>query len=129
VIVLDENIPASQRQLLRSWRIRVVQVGREIARPGALDEAIVPLLRRLSRATFFTRDLRFYDAIYRHRAYCLVTLAISEEEAAFFIRRVLRHPALNTHAKRAGKIVRVTHVGLRLWELHGGSEERLAWVQ
>jgi hypothetical protein len=127
VIVLDENIPDSQRQLLRSWRIRVVQVGREIARPGVLDEAIIPLLRRLHKATFFTRDIRFYDPVYRHRAYGLVTLAVSEAEAASFIRRVWRHRALDTHRKRVGKVVRATHAGLRLWRLHSNVEERLGW--
>jgi len=129
VIVLDENIPDSQRQLLRSWRIRVVQVGREIARPGVLDEAIIPLLQRLHKATFFTRDVRFYDPVYRHSAYCLVTLAVSEEEAASFIRRVLRHRALDTHRKRAGKVVRATHAGIRVWHLYSNLEERFAWAR
>ena len=127
MIVLDENIPDNQRQLLRSWRIRVVQVGREIARPGVLDEAIIPLLRRLKKATFFTRDVRFYDPVYRHSTYCLVTLAVGEEEAASFIRRVLRHQALDTRRKRMGKVVRATSAGLRWWRLHSDVEERFAW--
>ena len=32
--ILDENIIASQRQRLRSWRIRVRQIGVDIARKG-----------------------------------------------------------------------------------------------
>lgn len=43
--VLDENIVESQRQLLRSWRIRVRQIGHEIGRAGMQDEEIVPFLR------------------------------------------------------------------------------------
>jgi hypothetical protein len=35
--ILDENIIASQRQRLRSWRIRVRQVGVDIARKGLQD--------------------------------------------------------------------------------------------
>ena len=32
MLVLDENLPASQRQLLRKWRIRVRAVGVDIER-------------------------------------------------------------------------------------------------
>ena len=129
MIILDENIPDSQRQLLRSWRIRVVQVGRELGRPGTRDEAILPLLRRLQRATFFTRDVRFYLPAHRHTGYCLVTLAVGEDEAASFVRRVLRYPTLNTWAKRRGKVLRVTHTSLRLWRLHAEVEEKLEWAE
>ena len=59
--VLDENVPDSQRQLLRSWRIRVRQIGYEVGRQGMGDEEIIPLLHRLGSVTFFTRDLGFYD--------------------------------------------------------------------
>ena len=127
MIVLDENLPDSQRRLLRSWRIRVQQIGHELGRRGMRDAEIVPFLRRLQRLTFFTRDDWFYQPTHRHAENCLVLLAIAEDEAASFIRRVLRHPSLNTHAKRKGKVVRATHAGLRVWRLNGDIEERLAW--
>ena len=60
--ILDENIVESQRQLLRSWRVRIRQIGHEVGRAGMLDEEILPLLRRIGHATFFTRDLRLFDA-------------------------------------------------------------------
>ena len=56
--ILDESIVESQRQLLRSWRVRIRQIGHEVGRAGMLDEEILPLLRRIGHATFFTRDLR-----------------------------------------------------------------------
>jgi hypothetical protein len=127
VIVLDENLPDSQRRLLRSWRIRVQQIGHELGRPGMRDAEIVPFLRRLQRRTFFTRDDWFYQPTHRHSGNCLVLLAVAEDEAASFIRRVLRHPVLNTHRKRMGTVVRATHAGLRLWRLDSNIEERLAW--
>ena len=34
MIVLDENFPESQRQLLRGWRFRIHQVGYEVGRKG-----------------------------------------------------------------------------------------------
>ena len=60
--VLDENIIESQRQFLRSWRIRVKQIGHEIGRPGMKDDEIISLLHRIRRVTFFTRDSGFYEA-------------------------------------------------------------------
>ena len=57
--VLDENIVESQRQLLRSWRVRVQQIGHDVGRAGMQDEQIIPFLRRTRRVTFFTRDLGF----------------------------------------------------------------------
>lgn len=106
--VLDENIVESQRQLLRSWRIRVRQIGHEVGRAGMPDEEILPFLRRTGRVTFFTRDLRLFDAKNRSLDYCIVCLAVGQYEVAVFVRKLLRHPALKTRAKRMGKIIRVT---------------------
>ena len=125
--VLDENIPDSQRQLLRSWRIRVRQIGHEVGRQGLKDEEIIPLLHKLSSVTFFTRDLGFYHRRLCHKSYCLVCLAISQYEVASFIRRFLRHPNFNTRAKRMGKVVRASHKGIQLWKAHTEKEEEMAW--
>jgi hypothetical protein len=124
---LDENIPDSQRQLLRSWRIRVRQIGHEIGRQGMDDDEIIPLLHQIGSVTFFTRDLGFYHRDLCYTNYCLVCLAVGQYEVASFIRRFLRHPALNTQAKRMGKVIRVTHTGMRMWQLHAEKEEEMAW--
>ncbi len=125
--VLDENIPESQRQLLRSWGIRVRQIGQGVGRQGMKDEEIIPLLRDLRNATFFTRDFDFYDRRALHARYCLVCLDVGQYEVASFVRRILAHRALNTQAKRMGTILRVGHVGIRLWRLHDEQEELLNW--
>ena len=46
MIVLDENFPESQRQLLRGWRYHIHQVGYEVGRKGLLGtvKATTPLL-------------------------------------------------------------------------------------
>jgi hypothetical protein len=44
MILLDENILESQVQLLRGWRIRVRQIGKDVAEKGVKDDAIIPLL-------------------------------------------------------------------------------------
>jgi hypothetical protein len=61
VNILDENIPASQRQLLEKWRIRPRQIGFNIGRRGLQDDEIIVFLQQLRRSTFFTRDEDFYD--------------------------------------------------------------------
>ena len=58
--VLDENIIASQREQLQRWKIPFRQIGVELARQGAQDRELVPLLLQLKQPTFFTRDFDFY---------------------------------------------------------------------
>jgi hypothetical protein len=59
--------------------------------------------------------------------YCIVTLTVGQYEVASFIRRFLKHPALRTQSKRKGKVIRVTHIGMRIWQLHAEKEEELAF--
>ena len=113
--ILDENIIASQRQRLRSWRIPVRQIGVDIARKGLQDEEILPFLHHLRRPTFFTRDRGFYRREVCHRQYSLVCLEVAPEEVAIFVRRILRPPRLNTQVKRMGTVVRASHRGLAFW--------------
>lgn len=47
MIILDENFPGSQRQLLQGWRISFKQVAFEIGREGLKDDKIIPLLHQL----------------------------------------------------------------------------------
>ena len=110
--ILDENIPAKQRQLLERWRIHVRQ--------------IIPLLMRQRRATFFTRDADFYNRARCH-SYCLVYLAVDNNETAAFVRRLLQHTACNTQAKRLGSVIRVTSAGLFIWRLRANNERFLKW--
>lgn len=125
--ILDENVPHSQRHFLRNWRFRVRQIGHEVGRKGMKDEEIIPLLHRLGPVTFFTRDLDFYNPRLCHSRYCLVCLFVGKYDVASFIRRFLRHPIFNTSAKRTGKVIRVSHTGIRMWQLHTEREEELTW--
>lgn len=98
--ILDENIIESPRQLLRSWKIRVRQIGVDIGRKGIKDDEIIPLLLTCPRPTFFTRDLGFYDRKLCHARYCILCLEVGRYEVATSVRFFLRHSAFNTHAKR-----------------------------
>lgn len=125
--ILDENIIDNQRRQLKSWRVSVRQIGYEIGRKGMKDREIIPFLHQLSQPTFFTRDDGFYERRLCHTGYCLVYLDVRKEEVATFVRRVLRHRAFKTKAKRMGKVIRASHTGLSVWTLHVEKEERLDW--
>jgi hypothetical protein len=127
VNLLDENIVESQRQRLVSWRIRVRQIGRDIARAGIKDPEIVPLLHQIGGVTFFTRDSGFYRRDLCHSRYSLVVLEIGQYEVASMVRRFLRHPEFNTRAKRLGRVTRVSPSGIRAWRLHSSIEHAFGW--
>lgn len=127
MILLDENFPESQHQLLRSWRIRPQQIGYEIGRKGMQDEEIIPFLHQLRRPTFFTLDDDFDRRELCHAGYCLVFINTGQYEAASFVRRVLRHKQFNTQAKRMGAVMRVSHTGIIVWYLHAEEEVSVEW--
>jgi hypothetical protein len=127
--VLDENSPEHQRQLLRSWRISMRQIGCEVGHKGLQDDAIILLLHQLPRPTFFTRDDGFYRRTLCRPAYCLVYLAVGQYEAASYVRRFLQHPSFATYARRRGTVVRVGHTGVRLWRPHQMTEEVVRWLE
>jgi hypothetical protein len=125
--LLDENIIASQRELLRAWRIAIRQIGHDFGPAGLDDEQVIPLLHRERRTTFFTRDLGFYDRSLCHPRYCVVCLAVLKTEAAIFARRLLTHPEFATQAKRMGCVVRVSPIALRVWRLNAHREACIDW--
>ena len=129
MIILDENFPESQRQLLRGWRIPIRQIGYEVGRSGMQDEEIIPFLLQRRRVTFFTLDQGFYKQHLCHARYCLVYLDVEQYEAAAFVRRVLRHRQFDTEAKRAAAVIRVSHKGLAIWRLHAQKELHFEWLQ
>ena len=124
--LLDENVPDDQTELLRSWRVRVHQIGQGVGRLGMQDPEILTLLHSLRRVTLFSLDRDFSGPHLCHPAYCLVFLSVRRRNAATYVRRVLRHPALNTQAKRMGAVVRAGESGLRIWR-RNEAEQALAW--
>jgi len=127
VNVLDENIIESQRQLLRSWGVPVRQIGHELRRNGMADEEIIPFLLTLRRPTLFTRDLGLYQQRLCHPRYCMVIMPVRQEEAAHFVRRLLRQPAFRTQAARMGTVIRTTHAALNVWRFRLQREDRIQW--
>ena len=129
MIVLDENIADSQRRRLLAWRIRVQQVGHEIAQQGTDDSDIPRLLLRLRRPTFFTQDRGFNVRRLCHERYCIVWLDVRDDLIADYARRVLYHPKLDTQAERMGKVIRAGVATMRLWSIRATSEWEYAWSE
>jgi hypothetical protein len=127
MLVLDENLPAEQRLLLRRWRIRFRVVGVDVAAWGTDDYNLLPLLHRLAQPTFFTLDGDFYRADWAHANCALVWLDVTDDHAAEFIRRFLRHPDFDTQAKRLGIVARVHSGGINFWRVPGRSLQSAAW--
>ena len=128
MIVLDENIIDSQRQLLLRRNLHVRQIGFEVGRKGMDDrEQVVPLLHALRRATLFTRDLGLYQRTLCHPRYCIVALAVEKTKAAELILRTLRHDQFNTQRKRLGKVLRAGPTGIRYWPSAMSIEREISW--
>lgn len=125
--ILDENIPANQRQLLERSRLRVHQIGFNLGQRGLQDDELIPFLLEKRRPTFFTRDKDFYRCELRHRRYCLVYLAIDKNEVAEFVRKFLRHSLCDTQAKRMGSVIRVSSAGLAIWRYGAAKRISVAW--
>lgn len=125
--VLDENITPVQRQRLREWRIRVRHIGYDMGRKGMKDEEIIPFLLALPHPTFFTEDWDYFKHRLCHAGYCLVHMDVGRDEIALFVRRFLRHKAFDTQAKRRGTVIRVSYVGLAVWNLGTQEEMYFDW--
>ncbi len=125
--ILDENIVDDQRLLLRSWGIAIRHIGHDIGQKGMDDEEIIPFLHQSRRPTFFTRDVDFYERNLRHARYCLVYLAVKQEEVAKFVRRLLSHREFDTQSKRMGAVIRVSHIGISVWRPHADKEIDMSW--
>jgi hypothetical protein len=129
LIVLDENIPESQRLQLQRWRVRTRKVGRDLARIGAQDADVVRLLHQLTQPTFFSLDGDFYALDLRHPRYCLVYVDVADDQSAAYIRRFLRHPQFGTFARRRGSVVWVDYASIHAWRVNAHAEESIPWVR
>lgn len=125
--ILDENISRIQRQLLQDWHVPIRHIGYETGRKGMKDDEIIPFLLTLQQPTFFTLDWDYFKRNLCHARYGLVYLDVSRDEAALFIRRLLRHQAFDTQAKRMGAVIRVAYSGLDAWRLRSQRQAHLHW--
>jgi hypothetical protein len=125
--IFDENFPAPVVESIQRKVRSVAQVGVNWGEAGWLDvEQILPHLHR-SKATFHTLDVGFFKRRYAHRDYCLVYYDVPEAKLADWVLRFVRHPQFNTHAKRLGRVVKVTPLKMACWEIHESRIKQIAW--
>ena len=128
LILLDHNIPQSEVQLLRRWRIHCRQVGYEVGRPEWDDaQEILRYLQRSRKITFFTRDIGFFRRRLCHKNYCIVVLTGPPTESALWIRRFLKHPEFRTQALRYRRVVKLTATALNFWQLGRDNRQKTSW--
>lgn len=124
--VLDELIRMTVFKLLKQWRIAIDKVGHGFGQSGWSDEQIRRTLIGTGK-TFHTRDEGYYKPAHRHSTYSLVFYDVKDDEMAYYIRRFLRHPLFNTHAKRLGKVIKVTPTHIEFWEVGRNSKVKVEW--
>ena len=127
MLVLDENLPAGQRQLLRKWRMRFRVIGIDLARRGTSDENLIPLLHHLPQPTFFSLDRAFFRPELLHANYGLVWLDVGDNLAAESIRNFLRQHEFDTRAKRMRIVARVHGGGVTFWRMPKRSPRTVSW--
>jgi hypothetical protein len=102
-------------------------------RPNSIikDEAIALLLSEQDRPTFVTINERdFWQKIRISRRYSVVCLALPDERAQEIparLRALLRLPEFRTKAKRAGKVIRVTHQEVSYYSFEDRQIRMLEW--
>ena len=129
MIILDENIIASQKEQLKRWRIHFSRIGADVGHRGMNDfDEVIPLPHKISKPTFFTRDSGFYEKSLIHKKYCIVLLSVRKDEVADYILRFLRHSEFKTHAKRQGRVVRVSSAGIYFWQVNVDYEQFFKWI-
>ena len=127
MIVLDENIRDPHADLLRKDGIATRKIGADLTSKGVSDADIIPLLHRLKQPTFFTHDADFWRPELSHANYCIVHLAVKTRDAAFYIRRFLRHPHFATAAKRMGKVIQVHSNGISMHRSRHSKPVNIEW--
>ena len=108
MLLLDEHMLTKQLEKLLRWHLPAKKIGRGVGIKGMDDRnQIIPMLHRLSKTTFFTHDLGFYEKKFCHPRFCIIILRVDRYEAAEYVRRFLKHPKFDTHNKRMGWVVEV----------------------
>ena len=117
MIVLDENVSENEIWRLREGGIAPRVIGVDISLKSLSDENIIPLLLRLKKPTFFTRDRDFWKMELCHARYAIVFMDIPDHEGeiARYIRLFLRQPMFKTSGMRLGKVFQLQPSGVRYW--------------
>ena len=127
MIILDENVPESQRVALARWK--PLKIGYDLWTKGTQDEQIAVRLRHERNVTLFTLDRDFYNERrqYAHANCAIVFVDAPLDRFAAIVDRFLRHPSFRTHASRKGLVIKLTITSISTWRAADGIVTGLLW--
>jgi hypothetical protein len=129
-IIVDEQLGRTEVLLpLRRW-ITAQKI--ESLRPFEVikDDRVLQILWEFKRPTFVTIDSEFYDKRNCDKRYCLVYFVLTpleQNQLPGLLRQLLRLPEFKTRVVRMGKVVRVSRLGVRYWQLNDNEEYNIEW--
>lgn len=130
LLIFDEQINRETAiDPLRSWA--TVRRHKDVRPREMIDDDRAPdLLRRLNHPTFVTIDGGFWDREYRDKHYCIIYIAVSDDQQfkiPTLLRQLFRLPEFKTTAGRMGKVARVSSARIEYMQFGDESIHALAW--
>lgn len=123
--VLDEHVDIEWYQQLKQRRA-FNKVGNGFGQKGLQDEEILRELHG-SGETFHTQDQDYYRRQYCHSSYCIVYYDVDGSQLVASILRFLRHKDFNTHAKRLGKVIKVSLQHIEYYQVRQPGKVQVSW--
>ena len=128
MILLDENIPKSQRLSLLRWK--PLQIGFDYLDKSVKDDQIATRLRATRRVTFFTLDRDFFSKRrrYGHANTGIVFVDAPDDRFSAIVDRFLRHHSFRTHTSRMGVVFKLGELSITCWRVADQSQTEISWT-
>jgi|GEM_PF-5439417 len=125
--LLDEHVIARHAEEIQKKISSVNQIGVDWGEPGWDDiEQIIPHLHH-SKTTFHTLDEDFFKRRLLHNDYCIVFYNIPIKNFVDSVLNFLHHPLFDSHAKRLGKIIKVSLNNIVYWDIVDHKIHETTW--
>jgi hypothetical protein len=95
------------------------------------DDRVPDLLRRLNHPTFVTIDGGFWDREFRDRHYCILYIAVSDDQQfkiPALLRQLFRLPEFKTKAARMGKVAHISSTRIEYMQVSDETIYTLNWL-
>ncbi len=130
LLIFDEQINRETAiNPLESWA--TVRRLKDVRPREMIDDDRVPdLLRRLNHPTFVTIDGGFWDRQYRDKQYCIIYVAVSDDQQfkiPDLLRRLFRLSDFKTKAARMGKVARVSSARIEYMQVKDETVHSVNW--
>lgn len=130
LLIFDEQINRERAiEPLESWA--TVRRLKDVRPREMIDDDRVPdLLRRLNHPTFVTIDDGFWDREYRDKRYCILYIAVSDDQQfkiPALLRQLFRLTEFKTKAARMGKVARISSTRIEYLQVNDETIHTLKW--